>query len=223
MGKQLIFFLGCLLLLLLAIALVYIPLHRRVRLPVLLSVLAIPVVACLLYWHWGSSGALFAHWQKQKDHKLAMAYLKQQKSPQVIVDQFKQKLEAQPNQPKGWFLLGNIYVKQNKLKMALAAYNKARHYDSHNVDYLVAVCQADMALHQVTRSANHQALLLAVKAHPNNPSLRYMLAFDAFSRKDYHQARKQWELVLKQLPVESPDAKRVLALIGKAQGFLSEH
>jgi len=195
--------------------LLWLPFRKQVSLRVVLGVLLVPVLACGLYWHWGASDGLLAYWRKQDNHRQALAYLKTQKSPQAVVDHFKAVLEGQPNQPKGWFLLGNIYVKQNKLELAYAAYQKAHHYGQGNTDYLSAVCQADMALHTRLAKPLYRELVVAVQGHPKDSALRYLLAFAEFNQKNYLAARKQWEQVLQQLPLESRDAKQVLALIAK--------
>jgi cytochrome c-type biogenesis protein CcmH len=215
--NKLLFALGCLLLLLLAVLFMWWPLRRRLRLLSMLGVLVVPVLACLLYWHWGSSAALFSDWQQQENHRQAEQYLKQQKDPQVIVDRLKALLDSQPNQPRGWFLLGNVYVEQNKLPAAYEAYHKAHEYDPKNLDYILALCQADMAINRVMRAANRDALLQAAKRTPENVSVGYVLGFDAYSRGEYAQARKHWESVLQKLPADSADAKQVLLWIAKAQ------
>jgi cytochrome c-type biogenesis protein CcmH len=217
MTQHWLFSLGCFLLLLLAVLLLWLPFRRRRSIPVLLAVLAVPVVALALYWHWGSPKQLLVFWQKQQDHRLAQVYLKQQKDPQAVLKQFVAMLEADPKQPKGWYLLGNIYVKQNKLEQAQAAYRKAHHYDKVNPRYLMALCQVDMGLHQQLARPLYEELSALVQAHPDNGSARYLLAFAEFNRKNYPAARQQWERVLSQLPPESKDAKQVLALIAKTQ------
>lgn len=217
MSHIVIFTLGSLILVSLAVLLLWLPLRGKLHFPWSLSILIVPVLALGLYWHWGAFGLLVKHWQAAHNHQLAVAYLKKQKDPQAVVDRFKTMLLAQPNQPKGWFLLGNIYAKQNKLQAAYDAYLKARQYAPDNIDYLIALCQADIAQHNVVNSVNYQALNAAVKANPTNMSLRYIYALDAYGRKDYTKARKQWEIVLAKLPPEGRDAKQVLALIAKAR------
>jgi cytochrome c-type biogenesis protein CcmH/NrfG len=215
MNKLLVFFGGCLFLLVLAIIFLWFPFKKRPSFNLFFSLLLLPVAACFFYWHWGSAGALMAYWQKKKNHELALSYLQKQKSPEWVVENFKIMLDKQPNQPKGWFLLGNIYVKQNKWQAAYNAYFKAHRYDSKNSDYLLALCQIDMALHTVLSDRYYKELKKAVFENPKNTSLRYMFAFAEYARKNYPAARKEWEIVLTQLPPNSADAKQVLALIAK--------
>ena len=218
MINSIVFFSGCIFLLLMALVFLCFPFRKQINFRLFLSVLIVPVVAGLLYWHWGSSGALMAYWKKQKNDELALAYLKKQKSPESVVENFKAMLDRQPNQPKGWFLLGNIDVKQNKWQAAYQAYANANRYDKKNTDYLLALCQIEMMLHSVLSDSHYHELASAVYANPKNLSLRYMFAFAEYSRKNYVAARHEWELVLAQLPPESPDAKQVLALIAKTKG-----
>jgi cytochrome c-type biogenesis protein CcmH len=210
-----LFFLGCFVLLLLAAVIVWLPFRKRAGISVWLAVLLVPVVAVALYWHWGAPKLLFAFWQKQQDHRLAQAYLKKQKDPQAVLKQFIALLEANPNQPKGWYLLGNIYLKQNQLSKAHTAYQKAHRFAPEEGRYLLALCQVDMSLHQQLAQPLYRELVAWVAANPQDMSARYLLGFAEFHQKRYAPARKQWEQVLSQLPPESEDAKQVLALIAK--------
>jgi cytochrome c-type biogenesis protein CcmH/NrfG len=210
-----LFFLGCLLLLLLAFCLLWFPLRKRLPIRMMVAIGVIPVFALVLYSHWGASSELLAFFQKKKDHEMAQAYLAQQKDPKVILQQFIAMLEADPNQPEGWYLLGNIYAKQNELNKALSAYEKAHHYNPVKSRYLMAVCEVDMEIHQQLSKPYYEELVAWVKSNPNDISARYRLGFAEFARKRYRQARYQWKLVLNDLPVESEDTTQLLALIAK--------
>ena len=216
MTDKLLFFAGAITLLLLALLCLWLPLRRRVSGKWLVLWLVIPVLAVVLYCHWGSPKALFGYWHQQQEHKLALQYLKQQKNPLDIVSQLEQHLQQQPNQPKGWYLLGNIYVKQNKLQAAFDAYQQAYHYEA-KLEYLIALCQMDLSLHRKMSDQNRKAMQAVFKDNSNNLSVMSLLAFDAFSQKRYSHAIQLWRHILSKLPAQSKEAKQVLGMIARAQ------
>lgn len=217
MSKQIIFSIGSIVLLLLAAGVCWWPLRKRAGALKWLLIALVPLLGLGLYWHWGSPRVLFTHWQKQAEHEQALRYLRQQKSPLDVVKQLEQHLQQQPNQPRGWYLLGNIYAKQNRFKAAYVAYQKAYHYDSTTLDYLLALCQIDLTLHQVLHAQHRQLLMKAQSKWPTNLSIISLLAFDAYAQKRYQQAVQLWKQILGKLPPEGKEAKQVLEMIAKAQ------
>lgn len=209
------FLLGCLILLLSTAVVLWLPFRKTAGVCVFLAILLVPVIAVVLYWHWGAAKPLLVFWQKQNDHRLAQAYLKKQKDPQAVLQQFIAMLDADPNQPQGWYLLGNIYLKQNQLFKAHLAYEKAHRFAPDRSRYLLALCQVDMSLHQQLSQSLYQELVAWVSTHSEDMSARYLLAFAEYRHHHYISARQQWEWVLNQLPPESDDAKQVLDLIAK--------
>src|SRR5258706_10489606 len=112
----------------------------------------------------------------------------------AMVAQLEKRLQDQPNDMKGWLMLGRSYVTLNRLDDAIVAFDHAHQLDSKNVDASMGLGEA-MSLRaggEITPLAAQlfeEALALA----PGNPKALLYGGFAAAVRGDRALARTRWQ------------------------------
>src|SRR5258706_2813891 len=112
----------------------------------------------------------------------------------AMVAQLEKRLQDQPNDLKGWLMLGRSYLTLNRLDDAIVAYDHAHQLDSKNADASMGLGQA-MSLGgggEITPQAAQlfeEALALA----PDNPKALLYGGFAAAVRGDRTLARTRWQ------------------------------
>jgi cytochrome c-type biogenesis protein CcmH len=128
------------------------------------------------------------------------------------------RLQAHPDDPKGWAMLGRSYHAMGRLADAQAAFERvgaALHQDATLLaDY------ADVLASQAGGQLEGRPLELAAAAlrlDAEHPMALSLMATAAYKRGDAAQAAVHWQRLLKLLPPESDDARwlvKTLADIG---------
>jgi cytochrome c-type biogenesis protein CcmH len=114
----------------------------------------------------------------------------------AMVRKLEQQLQAEPNDLKGWLMLGRSYVALERADDAVDAYEHARRLDPGNVDVLLGLGEA-MSLRARGEIPPPAAELFeqAVSLAPNNPKALLYGGFAAALRGDRATARARWEAV----------------------------
>ena len=112
----------------------------------------------------------------------------------AMVAQLEKRLQDQPNDLKGWMMLGRSYLTLNRQDEAIVAFDHAHQLDSKNADAAMGLGEA-MSLRaggEITPQAAQlfeQALALA----PDNPKALLYAGFAAAVRGDRALARTRWQ------------------------------
>jgi cytochrome c-type biogenesis protein CcmH len=112
----------------------------------------------------------------------------------AMVAQLEKRLQDQPNDLKGWMMLGRSYLTLNRQDEAIVAFDHAHQLDSKNADAAMGLGEA-MSLRaggEITPQAAQlfeQALTLA----PDNPKALLYAGFAAAVRGDRTLARTRWQ------------------------------
>jgi cytochrome c-type biogenesis protein CcmH len=116
-------------------------------------------------------------------------------SPQVLamVAELERKMQAAPNDIKGWLLLGRSDIALERVDDAVTAYQHAHRLDADNVEALLGLGEAlsMRAGGNITPSAG-QLFERAVSLEPDNPRALLYSGFGAATRGDRAAARKRW-------------------------------
>lgn len=193
-----------------------------------LSALLVPLTAILLYQLLGSPEIIQRLAERQAGVGTQSAQTKTAgreglPSMEEAVRRLAAKLEKQPNNPEGWFLLGRSYMKMNQLPDALKAFERAVQLDSENAGILLAYAEAIAAA-----SGNDftgQAAPLIEKAYelePENPNALWMTGIGAYQRGDYQSALSRWEKLQPMLPPQSGNLEAVNSAIDDARKQLGQ-
>jgi cytochrome c-type biogenesis protein CcmH len=112
----------------------------------------------------------------------------------AMVQKLEKHLQDQPDDLRGWLMLGRSYLALDRVDDAVLAYEHAHRLDSQNADAAMGLGEA-MSLKaggQITPAASllfEQALALA----PDNPKALLYAGFAAATRGDRALARTRWE------------------------------
>ena len=120
------------------------------------------------------------------------------------------RLEAKPDDPKGWAVLGRSYRVMGRMPDAQKAFERiGPELDRDPV--LLAEYAVVLAANNIGQLEGKPLVLVAraLKLDPDNPMALALSATAAFNRKDIGTAVAQWERLLKTLPPDSEDAKWV--------------
>lgn len=170
------------------------------RATTLVIALAVPLLAAAMYVLLGQPAALDP----------AARQASTQPDVEKMVATLAARLEAKPDDPKGWAVLGRSYRVMGRMPDAQKAFERIG--SELDRDPVLLAEYADVL------AANNngklegkpmEAVARALKLDPDNPMALALSATAAFNRKDINSAVLQWERLLKQLPPESEDAKWV--------------
>lgn len=142
---------------------------------------------------------------------------------QQMVDSLAAKLQANPDNPKGWAMLARSYKVMGRLEDAKQAFEKAGDYVHTDPDVLLDYA-ALLGMLNGSKLEGRAAQLIdeVLTLSPDHPNGLMMSGISAYQRADYAAAVKQWERLLGQLDPNSADAQQIQANVddARAQGKL---
>jgi len=202
---------------LIAIGVALIPLRQSKRLMLtLFPVLVLGLV--LAYGMWGSWPAWRAFHVTQTKQKQAEALVRSLGSTQALIERFQSHLKQAPNDAKGWFLLGRVYVAEADWVHAQEAFTTAHVLDPNDDEFTLHYVQSVWELNHHVFDEGSRGLLLAIfKKNSHQPDALAMLAFDAYTRHDDETAVMYWERLLTLAPSVSEEAEKLRQAIAKAR------
>lgn len=145
------------------------------------------------------------------------------KQVKQMVDTLAAKLQANPDNPKGWAMLARSYKVLGRLEEAKAAFEKAGDYVHTDPDVLLDYA-ALLGILNGSKLEGQAAQMIneVLTLSPNHPNGLMLSGISAYQRADYATAVKQWEKLLGLLDPNSADAQQIQANIddARAQGKL---
>lgn len=140
-----------------------------------------------------------------------------------MVDTLAAKLQANPDNPKGWAMLARSYKVLGRLQDAKAAFEKAGDYVHTDPDVLLDYA-ALLGILNGSKLEGQAAQMIneVLTLSPDHPNGLMLSGISAYQRADYATAVKQWEKLLGLLDPNSADAQQIQANIddARAQGKL---
>ena len=129
-----------------------------------------------------------------------------------------QRLEKNPDDPRGWTMLARSYYVMRRMPEAAAAYAKAAEKIKDDADLYADYADA-LAMSQGRRidGAPLKLVMQALAIDPVQPKALAMAGTESFNRKDYPGALGYWEKLLPLLPPQSEMAKSVADGIAQAR------
>ena len=205
-------------LLCLALLLMIYPLRRYNKALILIISLFFIGLSGVAYWQWGGFYQLKRYEDKQRQTTRANEVLKQYKTPAALIDKLTERLRANPNSAKGWYLLGRLLASQNQWPAARDAFSRAVALDSLDLRYRINWIDALWNVNQqqfnpMIRKQLHQVL----NQDPKQPDALAMLAMDAYQQQRYRRAIVYWEMLLQMTSPDSDAARALRKAIAKAQ------
>ncbi|MDX1801116.1 MAG: c-type cytochrome biogenesis protein CcmI [Marinobacter sp.] len=172
------------------------------RLLVFACVLFVPVLAVLLYQHWGAL-AQVEQWQTMKQ----MVANRDGGAEQVskLADQLNERLQADPDNPQGWGMLGQTYMNLERYQDAAQAFEQLARLEAGapqqaaNAWGLVAQARFFGSQGSMTPAVT-RAIDQARALNPDEVNSLGLLGINAFGQKDYQAAINYWERIAKVAP-----------------------
>lgn len=135
----------------------------------------------------------------------------------------KVELQQNPQDDKGWFMLGQVGMALNNGQLAFDAFNKATQLQPDNVQYKSSYAQILMFSNDPRDKERGEEVLKEILRidHTNLDALS-LLAFNAFEKEDYKMAAMTWGMMLKLLPENEPRREVLERSITSALNLLKE-
>ncbi len=135
-----------------------------------------------------------------------------------MVARLAERLQKNPDDAKGWALLGRSYYVMQRMDEAVAAYANAVAKIDNDADLYADYADA-MAMSQGRnlRGKPMELVNRALAINPSQPKALAMAGTEAFYRKDYPAAIALWEKLLQILPADSELTKSIVDGLAEAR------
>ena len=175
--------------------------------------IAVPLVAALLYFMVGNPSAL-APGKAGDSHGITLQQV------EGMVERLAARMKENPDDVKGWEMLGRSYAMLERFPEAVAAYANAVKHSPPDAQLLADYADA-LAMWQGRRFQGEPERLIeqALKIDPNNVKALALAGTAAFERKDFRHAISLWEKILEVMPPDTEMADAVRSSIADARAL----
>ena len=142
----------------------------------------------------GASAGLYPLWSNWNWHAPAQSEAAAGPDVAAMVAELEKRLQDQPNDLKGWLMLGRSYLTLNRLDEAIVAFDHAHQLDAKNTEAAMGLGEA-MSLRAGGDITPQAAQLFedALALEPGNPKALLYAGFAAAVRGDRALARTRWQ------------------------------
>ena len=135
-----------------------------------------------------------------------------------MIDQLAQRLKANPDDADGWQMLARSYAVIGKHAQAVEAFKVAARLTPPDAGLLADYADALAMANNGTLAGEPTRLIeRALKADPKNPKALALAGTVAFDKKDYKEALRHWEELVRVEPAESQLALQARGSIAEAR------
>lgn len=178
--------------------------------PVIVGGIAICLFAIAIYFAWTSPGTSTAP-QTAKEVGMSPEHV-------AMIKSLSARLEQNPNDGKGWAMLARSYAVMGQYKEALPAYEKAANLIPNDPVLLVDYAEIMATVNGKNLQGKPSEIIKsALLIDPNNIKGLNLIGIAAYQAGDYAHAVSYWEKLLKLLPPDSPNAKKINTSIADAR------
>lgn len=171
-----------------------------------------------LYMKLGGHTLLQAHEQKVANALRAQQYMAGLKGPEELIERLKERVESEPENAEGWYLLGRLYASQGQWLEAkdafLHALNRAPQSEKIIVNYVQSIWQLQ---NERLDDGNRHMLEAVLARNTKQPDALLLLAADAYRNHQFSKAVLFWRQLLEQLPPDSKEAQTIRQAIEEAE------
>lgn len=175
-----------------------------------------------LYHHLGSSADVEVRQAQELKQQLDAEDIKAGRNPDSVrTRELNRLIEARlANNPENlqyWFFLARNYMELNEFDKAVGAYQHVLQRDKESPMVMAELAQA-MFLRdgRQTNPSIVDLVTKVLKAEPDNTMALGLAGIDAFAKKDYVNAIKHWERVIKLVGEDTPTGQSLSAGIERA-------
>lgn len=169
---------------------------------------SLPLLALGIYSQLGTPAAIdFVATAPMNEHQV-----------QQMIDTLAVKLQANPDDPKGWAMLARSYKVIGRLEESRQAFERAGKLVDGEPDLLVDYADVLAALAGNKLSGKPEQLISqALRINPEHPMGLMISGVALFQRQDFNGAIARWEKLLSMVPPDSMDAQQLQGNIAEAQ------
>lgn len=187
------------------------PAQRRSGLTAFAASVAVPLLAVFVYLAIGNPGALRAQ-ASESPHGLG------QQQMEAMIARLAERLEKNPQDPKGWAMLARAQAVMGRYREASAAYARSVDMLPDNAQLLADYADAlAMAQGGLLPGEPEKLVERALRADPNNAKALALAGSVAFKKSDFRLAVQHWERVRDLIPPDSEFAKSIQGNIDEAR------
>jgi len=190
------------------------------RLPTgIVSLLLVPVLAVLIYQGYGAGEPGLD--PQRPSPQTAQAGMDQ--NMEAAVNALAARLEANPDDPDGWALLGRSLLFLDQTRAAAGAYAQAIRYGG-NRDPDILVTYADLLGSMDGGDLNARALPFVTQAleiEPDHTNALWLAGLAAFRASDYETTKTYWERLESQLTPGSEEARLIRSNLAEVRSRLN--
>lgn len=177
--------------------------RQTARWPGVLAALLVPLLALGLYLKIGTPHAL----NPDALNPPAADPITQLQQVETMLPKLVQRLQAQPNDPMGWNMLGKAYMALERFPEAAQAYAKLAELQPDEAQVMADYADAQaMAQGQNLTGKPSELIARALQLDPNNGKALFLAGFAAQEAGQPKAAIAHWEKLLAQVPPDSEDA-----------------
>jgi len=186
--------------------------------------IAVPVLVVILYFVLGTPEAL-----KPPGEQVATATVKggahseSREQIMALIQQLEERLQKNPDDPRGWSILGRSYLALEMFPQARHAFEKAVKLNGNDPQLLVDYADA-LAMDRKDQSLDGRPMSLidrALKLDPNNQKGLWLAGTAAYERHDYNAALKYWQKLYAMVPPGSDAAKAMESNIAEVRSLIT--
>ena len=194
---------------------------RSSRVPRILAVallVAIPVCVSLGYYALGRPTAMDPQFISMMEAQQARMRGHSQRDMQKILDELRSKLEKDPRNPNGWFMLARTAASMNRFDESVEAFKKLNALVPNNADILADMADMMAAANgKVITPDVEKVLNKALSIDPMQWKALALLAMQAWDRQQYGKAAELWERLLRAVPPDFQDREQIRENINEAR------
>lgn len=137
---------------------------------------------------------------------------------QKMMDDLRAHLEANPQNPEGWFMLARVAASVNRFDDALEAFKRLDALVPNNADIIADMADMMAAANGKVITPDVEKLLQkALSIDPGQWKALALLAINAWDKQQYAKAAEYWERLVQVVPPDFPDLDQIRANIDEAK------
>ena len=203
------------------------PIQYKRNIFVLLT--AIPFIAFGLYQYWGEPQAI-THTNQVSPEQTTNPHAQQASGQQAdhaagsmeeALARLEAKLQDNPDNPNGWYILGRTYMVRKDYAKAAEAFRKLHTLVGDEVEILLGLADAlTMSRNGDMRGEPFELAKRALELAPNNPTALWLTGIGHRDNGDYASAISLWKKLLPLLADNPQSTQEVQTLISRAESQL---
>jgi cytochrome c-type biogenesis protein CcmH len=181
-------------------------------------VLLVPIAALSLYFFLGSPQLLDADAARQLAEAERAGESGETPSIEEMVAGLQRRMQENPEDPEGWYMLGRSYMVLQRYAEAAEAYDQVHKLVGDNPNVMLALADAlTMAADGVMAGRPAQLIRKSLEMEPDNPTALWLAGMAEEEAGNFEQALLHWRKLEPQLQGDEESLTQIRRLIVRAE------